>query len=442
MKDSFKQYFTELVGDVEAQSFFDAIDAKKTRRGIRVNTLKTTKKLLREWLEKNGYTVTDSPFSKDSLEIEGRGELWSLKLPYHAGFTYPQDPSSTFVVDVLDPQPGETVIDMTAAPGGKTTHIAQRMNNQGVLFANDMDTRRLKALHSNLERLGIWNAVVLRMNAHKLTLMYPEVFDRVLLDPSCSGEGLLNTHDGKPEFWSPKSLKHYSQDQFSLICSAFRLLKPGGRLVYSTCTLNAVEDDKVVEKLLKKFPQAEIITDHPKHTPEQIGELKGIRFWPHKTNTKGFFCIAIGKKESLGLVPQEDTPRKVKTAANKKVRAVEVELEKLYGVTDFPWEWVERDDFLFGVSKELTKFHLPFKHSLSFPIYKDGRLTHAAALWVGLNGGKSLEVPGDELEAFFKEHRTSTQGDRKFELLKSGDFPLGIARKEGERMQPLLPRMF
>ena len=442
MKDSFKQYFQALIGEEEAQAFFDAISAKETRRGIRINSLKTDRSFMKHWLEENAYEVKESPFSRDSLELKGRGDQWSLKLPYFSGFTYPQDPSSSFVVDVLDPQPHEMVIDMTAAPGGKTTHIAQRMKNTGVLFANDMDTRRLKALHSNLERLGIWNAVVLRMNAHKITLMYPEMFDRVLLDPSCSGEGLLNTHNGKPEFWSPKAMKRYSNEQFSLLCSAFRLLKPGGRLVYSTCTLNDVEDDKVALKLLKKFPQAQIIEDYPNHAPEQIGSLKGVRFWPQKTNTKGFFCIAITKTEAIGLVPEEETPRKLKSPASKMIRTVEKMMEKEYGLTEFPWEWVQRDDFLFGVSKELMSLHLPYTHSLSFPIYKDQSLTHTAALWVGLQKKMGVELSTDQLEDFFNLQWLPIKIDKEYSLLRYKDFPLGIARKAGDKLAPQLPRMY
>ena len=248
-KTNFQDYFRELIGEAEAQAFFDAI-AKKERgpRTLRVNTLKISKEKLTAWLESQGYQVGDSEFSRDGLVLEGRGEPLALKLPYHAGFTYPQDSASMFAVEVLDPQPGELAIDLTAAPGGKTTHIAQRMKNTGVLVANDMDSRRLKALHSNLERLGIWNTFVTRATPYRLSQHFGEVFDRVLLDPSCSGEGLLVTHDGKPDFWNKKALKRYSAEQFGLLCSAFGMLKPGGRLVYSTCTLNDVEDDGDAEE--------------------------------------------------------------------------------------------------------------------------------------------------------------------------------------------------
>ena len=170
------------------------------------------------------------------------------------------------------------------------------MKNTGVLIANDMDTSRLKALHSNLERLGVWNAATIRMMPHKIAEMYPGVFDKVLLDPSCSGEGLL-AKGGKPSFWSPKSVKRYASEQFGILKSAFLLLKPGGTLVYSTCTLNKFEDDGVVERLLAEFPEAEIAdsTHVANFAPPQFPGFLGFRFWPHKTRTKGFFCISIRK---------------------------------------------------------------------------------------------------------------------------------------------------
>lgn len=210
MKAAFQDYFRTLLGAEEAEQFFSTIEAKPVGpRSIRINTLKISKADLTEWFVSQGYEVTESVYSADGLELTGTGQEWALKLPYHAGFTYPQDAASMFAVEVLNPQPGETALDLTAAPGGKTTHIAQRLKNQGILFANDMDTHRIKALKSNLSRLGVVNAYVTRMNAKKMAELYPETFDRILLDPSCSGEGLFVTKEGQPNYWNKKAVKHF-----------------------------------------------------------------------------------------------------------------------------------------------------------------------------------------------------------------------------------------
>ncbi len=446
MKTEFQDYFRGLVGDTEAEQFFCAIEGKSNRRGLRINSLKVGMDVMMEWLEKCGYEVKKSEFSEEGLEISGRGERLSLKLPYHAGFTYPQDLASMFAVELLDPQPGEWVLDLTAAPGGKTTHIAQKMRNTGVLVANDIDSRRLKALHSNLERLGVWNTVVIRAKAHWLAGFYGETFDRVLLDPSCSGEGLLVTRDGKPAFWNVKSLKRYAAEQFGLLCSAFTLLKPGGRLVYSTCTLNDVEDDGVVERLLKKFPEAEIDEVAMDGVPEQVGDLKGIRFWPHKTGTKGFFCVAIRKSESLGEA--EGKGEKLKVLNERQVRRYEAYVEKNFGCELPDAGFVLRNQNLFVVSKDIEKFPLTPKYSLGFPLLKivrdELRPTHAGALWLGLRATKSVfDLNREGVEAVFERQPIENISSKKgLFLVRFGQFPVGIGKLTEKKVEVIVPKQY
>jgi NOL1/NOP2/sun family putative RNA methylase len=452
MKEAFLEYFRELVGDAEAEQFFCAIEGKDLRRGLRINTLKSEVTWMKDWLVENGYEVKKSEFSGYGLEIKGRGVRWSLKLPYHAGFTYPQDLASMFAVEMLDPQPGETVLDMTAAPGGKTTHIAQKMRNTGVVIANDMDSRRLKALHSNLERLGIWNTIVTRMLAHNMAGIYGEIFDRVLLDPSCSGEGLLVTRDGKPSYWNKKALKKYSAEQFGLLCSAFSLLKPGGRLVYSTCTLNDVEDDGVVERLLAKFPEAEILEVDVKGVPEQIGDLKGVRFWPHKTGTRGFFCIAIGKKSVLDLDKVESGmamhEQHLKCLSDEQLNRYSNYLENEFACDLPDGEFTLKDDVLFVVSSDIKDFSLLTKYSLAFPLLKIGRdkirPTHAGALWLGLHAKKGVyDLNRDEVEKVFERQPVkNTSGETGLRLAKYEGFPLGVAKLTEKRVEVLVPRQY
>lgn len=429
MKTSFQDYFEALIGPQEAEQFFSAIKEKVLRRTLRVNTLKCSKETLKNWLKSQGYKVTDSPFSKDGVEVEGHGAPLSLKLPYHAGFTYPQDASSMFAVELLDPQPGEWVIDLTAAPGGKSTHAAQKMKNTGVLLANDHDLKRLKSLQFNMERLGIWNAVITRLTPYQLSLMYTEAFDRVLLDPSCSGEGLLVTPDGKPDYWSTKSLKRYAAEQFGLLCSAFRLLKPGGRLVYSTCTLNPVEDDQVVEKLLKKFPEAKIEQVKVKGSPEQIGALQGIRFWPHKTKTKGFFCIAITKTHSQTFLDESPANGRLVWLNKRKALPHYKFLEKHFDVQLEDFHLVQKESAIFVVSKAMTRFPLPNRYSLSFPLLKrekgESQVTYAGSLWLAEHAKKGvLEMNGKEVSEYFEKGGMEVEGVM---VLKSKDFPIGLS---------------
>jgi len=466
MKQTFQDYFRSLIGEAEAEQFFCSIKDRQTRRSVRVNTLKTTKKTLGAWLTSQGYTVRDNPFCEDGIDLEGRGEELSLKLPYHSGFTYPQDSASMFGIEVLSPRPGETVLDLTAAPGGKTTFIAQKMKNTGVLIANDMDTKRLKSLHYNLERLGIWNAAVLRTQPHKIAEYYPNSFDKILLDPSCSGEGLLVTPDGKPDFWSEKSLKRYAAEQYGLLLSAFRMLKPGGRLVFSTCTLNNIEDEGVVMRLIEKIPEAYIEETAPAGAPEQIGTLKGIRFWPHKTHTKGFFCIAIGKKfatpESGGESINRNAKKgdwkhkksllekqNIKTLTEKQLEPFKIFLNGYFGCELPPKAaFTIRDETLFMLSQELADFPLLPFYSLSFPLLKiypdELRPTHAGALLLGTHPTRHIYALSREevLKAFERQPIQNTSGEKGLYIAKYEDFPIGIAKLTDRGIEIVFPHQF
>ncbi|QQR54882.1 RsmB/NOP family class I SAM-dependent RNA methyltransferase [Candidatus Peregrinibacteria bacterium] len=495
LKDLFKDYYRELLGTEEAEQFFSSIEVgrsekkEESARSIRVNTLRISKNTLRKWFESQGYAVNDSPYSNEGLELKGSGQEWALKLPYHAGFTYPQDAASMFAVEVLNPQPDEVVLDLTAAPGGKSTHIAQRLGNAGVLVANDLDTRRIKALQSNLSRLGISNAYVTRLTPGRLAEVYPESFDRILLDPSCSGEGLFVTSEGQPEYWNKKALKHFSGLQFGLLRDAFRMLKPGGRLLYSTCTLNTVENDGVVEDFLEKTPEAKIDESVLKELkarkikiPEQIAGLKGIRFWPHKTHTKGFFCIALTKtapqhfsvpnakegrwnrREKKPFKKNIPHPKKPELKVLKAHERAHYDhfLEDQFGISSQTlrqqFDWVPLEHHLYLISNSLTAFAPPPGFSLSLPVLKtygkdrsdaeqDMKPSHEGAVALGLIANKHLvALTKEQLEASMKNQTVSFEDLDKGMYLAVYEqeklrFPIGLLKIGSKRTELLVPKM-
>lgn len=358
-----------------------------------------------------------------------------------------------FAVEVLNPQPGETALDLTAAPGGKTTHIAQRLQSKGILFANDMDTHRIKALKSNLSRLGIVNAYVTRLNANKMAELYPETFDRILLDPSCSGEGLFVTKEGQPNYWNKKSVKHFSGLQFGLLRQAFIMLKPGGRILYSTCALNGIENDGVVADFLEKTPEAAVVdvTDELRErgitVPEQIAGLKGIRFWPHKTGTKGFFCIALTKTASQNIErPTSKFFLKVLKADERKI--YDAFLEEQFGVSAKGYDLVPFEHHLFLTSPAMKELPPPPGFSLSMPALKtyegdEMKPSHEGVMFFAAKATRGVvELTKEQMEKAFKNEPVSFEGIAEgMYFARYKQFPVGLLKVGSQRTELLVPKM-
>ena len=182
------------------------------------------------------------------------------KHPYHAaGLYYLQDPSAMAVAELLDPQPGERVLDLAAAPGGKATHIAAKMQGQGLLVANEIHPKRAWELAGNLERWGAINVAITNETPERLAERFEDFFDRVLVDAPCSGEGMLRKGEAARVEWAPELVHGCALRQTTILEQAARLVRPGGRLVYSTCTFNPEENEGTVARFLDTHPEFELI---------------------------------------------------------------------------------------------------------------------------------------------------------------------------------------
>ena len=214
--------------------------------------------------------------------------------PLHeAGVFYMQEASAMAPVALLNPQSGERICDLCAAPGGKTTQIAGRMAGEGFLLCNEINPKRAKILSRNIERMGVSNALVTNEHPKTLANKYPGFFDRVLVDAPCSGEGMFRKEEAAVTDWSPETVAMCANRQNEILQSAAALLKPGGRLVYSTCTFAPAENEEVIARFLE---------NHPEFTPEQVeapwftpGENGTFRMWPHKLLGEGHFAAVLRK---------------------------------------------------------------------------------------------------------------------------------------------------
>ena len=248
------------------------------------------------------------PFVRDNVPWEPQGYYYDpearpgLHVYHEAGVYYLQEASAMAPVALLDPQPGENVCDLCAAPGGKTTQIAGRMLGQGFLLCNEINPKRGKILSRNIERMGVSNALVTNEHPAALADRFPGFFDRVLVDAPCSGEGMFRKEEAAVTDWSQETVEMCARRQAEILHSAARMLRPGGRLVYSTCTFAPEEDEQAVENFLREHPEFTPETvDAPWFEPAPNG---GHRLWPHKLLGEGHFAAVLRK--AGGEAP--DTP--------------------------------------------------------------------------------------------------------------------------------------
>ncbi|HEX2986422.1 MAG TPA: RsmB/NOP family class I SAM-dependent RNA methyltransferase [Caproiciproducens sp.] len=218
-------------------------------RGIRLNPLKCRLEILKQALP---FPLVPAPFSPLSFYIPAEAEKIGSLPMHHAGAFYVQEPSASSAVTVLNPQPGDKVLDLCAAPGGKSTQIASLLGGKGLLWSNEVVRSRANILLSNLERCGVSNAVVSSCRPDALCAALAGYFDKVLVDAPCSGEGMFRKDDQAIQEWSPEHVQSCAVRQLAILESACLALRENGTIVYSTCTFSPEENEGVVEKFLER----------------------------------------------------------------------------------------------------------------------------------------------------------------------------------------------
>jgi NOL1/NOP2/sun family putative RNA methylase len=226
---------------------------------IRVNTLKIERDILVSRMVSKGFKLSPIPFYQDAFLVEEAPVEIGNTVEHFMGYYYVQSLSSMIPPLLLNPGPGEKVLDIASAPGSKTTQMAQMMNNQGLIVANDVDIDRIKALSNNIDRMGVLNVVITILEGNRFGNILPDYFEKVLVDAPCSALGTLSKNSEVLKWWGREKIGRLMNTQKALILSGFDALKPGGLMVYSTCTLTPEENEYVVDYLLEKRPEAKLI---------------------------------------------------------------------------------------------------------------------------------------------------------------------------------------
>lgn len=347
---NFPQPFLDKYSRLLPKKDFDEFIAycKKTlRKSIRVNTLKISVKDFQKITAEKGWELTPIPWCESGFWIdrENKEKPLGTSIEHFLGLFYIQEASSMIPPEVLNPQPGDRVLDMAAAPGSKTTQLATKMKNEGVIIANEPVVKRIKGLVSNLERLGTYSVVVNRKEGQFFEETTPNFFDKILLDAPCTGEGTVRKDQKALDNWSQENIEGMSKLQKQLIKSAFKALKPGGEMVYSTCTLAREENEEVVEYLLNEFPDNAklipiiLLSSDVIRESQSSGNNGMLRIWPQQYDSEGFFVAKIKKqsktekvfKNSKNQKKQKHFSSKYKVLRNEEVDVLQEVLEERFG---------------------------------------------------------------------------------------------------------------
>jgi 16S rRNA C967 or C1407 C5-methylase (RsmB/RsmF family)/NOL1/NOP2/fmu family ribosome biogenesis protein len=322
LPEAFEARMRELLGP-EAPAFLDSY-RRPAQRAVRANPLKLDPAALPGLL---GVDPDPVPWCREAFFLPAGARVGDT--PAHAaGLCYVQEPSALAVGEALDVRPGQRVLDLAAAPGGKTTLVAGRLGGQGVVVANEVQRGRVQALADNLDRWGSGRTVLAGETVARLAERLPGSFDRVLLDAPCSGEGLFRRNPAAAAQWRPGHVRGNAERQRGLLAAAARLVRPGGVLVYATCTFAPEENEHQVAAFLATHPdwQLEDIPHHPGFspgrpdwTPDGRPDLtRTVRLWPHRLRGEGHFIAKLtGPGARRNPVPQPVGPRHGRVARRR-----------------------------------------------------------------------------------------------------------------------------
>lgn len=379
---AFCQRMRKLLG-TEAEEFFVSYE-KEREYGLRYNSLK-----FKSQQEFEEILIREPEWELSPVPWCVEGYYYNAAVrpgrhPWHeAGAYYIQEPSAMSAVELLDARPGEKICDLCAAPGGKTTQIAGKMQGQGLLVSNEFYGNRAKILSQNVERMGIANAVVLNESTEHLAQVFPELFDRILVDAPCSGEGMFRKEPEAVQEWSPENVGLCATRQQEILNHAAEMLKPGGAMVYSTCTFAPEENEQCICHFLEHHPEfsveaSEIGEKYFSHGQAEWADFacssaeadmwreeiaKSYRLWPHKLRGEGHFAVRLrkadGQSENMGMsadVPVGKQKQNRKAAKDKEAIRLEA------AVSDF--REFQKQDLQIDLEEKLPGRYVLFSDQL------------------------------------------------------------------------------
>ena len=444
--------------EVTEDGFFESFD-KDPMKGIRINKRKVSAAAFKDVMDCLCPDEDNEPIPWCDCGFYTRNESSGNSPYYHAGAIYPQEPSAMLPGQVLGAKPGDVVMDLCAAPGGKACRIAEDLKGEGILIANEISENRAKALLRNIERMGVSNALILNEDPINMRKYLKASADKIIVDAPCSGEGMFRRDPSAVKSWERYGPGPCSELQDSILESADMMLKPGGDLVYSTCTFGVLEDENRILDFLSKHPEYKVVP-HPEikgvtHAGEGSLLPGSMRIWPHISEGDGHFCVHLNKGES------EDAevtviPSYIENKLNKNIKEREAVLAFMAGILNEG----ALDEFKNKMKSLMIKnghAMIPcadakvlrdldvVKNGLYLGEFKEGKtLVFNPSNSLALSLRKEMLDPlavidfdydDPDVTRYLKgETLTSEPGNKGYVVISAGGFPLGFGKRSADGM--------
>ena len=443
LPEEFKKRMKQLLGG-EYEEFLESYE-REPSQALRVNLLKITPQ---EFQALSPFALRPVPWAETGYYY-GREDRPG-RHPFHeAGLYYIQEPSAMAVGSLADARPGERVLDLCAAPGGKTTHLASSMGGRGLLVSNEIHPVRAKILASNVERMGIPNCIVANEKPEALAQRFPGFFDRIVVDAPCSGEGMFRKEEQAVKEWSAENVRMCAGRQQEILEAASGMLRPRGVLVYSTCTFAPEENEKSVSIFLDKHPEfhvkkvsagAQFSPGVPAWSGSRPETADTFRLWPHRLEGEGHFAAVLEKDGEAG-----------KRELPLKMPPVDPGAWKLYREFEQENLRFERKGVpvLFGEQLYLLPCAFPLKGlkvlraGLHLGTVKKNRFEPAHALALALKASEAAAVCAmdvQQAQAYLKGAVFEGTGEKGWRLMLAEGYSLGWGKEAGGMVKNHYPK--
>ena len=389
-------------------------------KGLRVNTLKISKE---EFLKISPFPLAGIPWEENGFYIQE--EKAGGYVEHFAGLYYLQEPSAMSVGNVTKSLKKERVLDLCAAPGGKTTLVAAQMQGEGVLIANEIDKARAKILSQNVERMGVKNCAVISAAPDRLSRQFPEYFDLILVDAPCSGEGMFKKEVNAVPEWSEENVKRCAERQSGILDEAAKMLSGGGAIVYSTCTFAEEEDEWQVRAFLERHPAFKLEEEE--------------KYYPHKVKGEGHYCALLKKTEG-GAWGSKPYPVMRNAQANKAFSAFAEDFLQtpLKGeITTLP----DGRMYLLPMGMPLIDAYV-LRLGVELGEW-DGKLfkpAHALAMALGTYAKRKVKLPREEAEKYLRGETVEAEIENGWCAVCFEEYPLGLAKAVNGTLKNHLPK--